>query len=813
MFSGKKLTFLHFIDISVRERLRYLHCSIRSPSPIIHNSPHRTYMFPVRGLCNKLYEKRKSTAYEVEQLIRIKLEDEDEEGINEVIRQLSNDFIYSPSRSTYAAFGGLIGLAAVGIALGFKIATFLESILLPVLYCLNDTDSKIRYYACESLYNIGKVAKGELFRFFNPIFDALSKLSADQELTVKNGAELLDRLIKDIVLQQAATYISCVDDQSSTHTYEPPVSEVQDVPVLGREPTRSGTFSIASVIPLFAERIYVLNPNTRMFLVSWIQLLDSIPDLEFITYVPTLLDGLLNYLNDPNEGVRVATSNCLANFLAEIQKVAKVKYYFFEKDEERKPNYFEDLKKKVLLESMSPELIEYVENSIREGSYILEAHVEVNYHKILTVLLERLKSGVPLIQITVLSWMSELLRISPQDFITLIPDILREVFPLFSSVGNVAQLARDLAQNLAGFCTKILDLEVSDPKALGPEVDRIDLDAVIDVLKELLTNENEETRVKSLEWIIMFKKKANGKIIDVDDPAFKAFLRRLSDSSDLVVSKNLELLSHIAISQKGANLKHFLKSLLSMFAEDREFLDNRSAFIIRQLCVNINGEKVYRGFAEILEKEEDQSFFVCLYRAWCHNPVALFSLCLIAQAYELAANLLTVFGEIEMNMQILIQLDKLIQLIESPVFTSMRLQLLEPDRYPSLIKALYGVLMLLPQSSAFRTLRERLQCVFPLRSGMSISKDRFNRGNRDDQNSIELLECFRHTQNKHQITIREKNKGRLALPVALTPNPTATTTSTPTSASGITTNTAPVSSIFANLAPVGGSAVGRKKKL
>lgn len=41
----------------------------------------------------------------------------------------------------------------------------------------------------------------------------------------------------------------------------------------------------------------------------------------------------------------------------------------------------------------------------------------------------------------------------------------------------------------------------------------------------------------------------------------------------------------------------------------------------------------------------------------------------------------------------------------------LRLQLLEPDKYPHLYKCLYGLLMLLPQSSAFAALRNRLNSV------------------------------------------------------------------------------------------------------
>lgn len=131
-----------------------------------------------------------------------------------------------------------------------------------------------------------------------------------------------------------------------------------------------------------------------------------------------------------------------------------------------------------------------------------------------------------------------------------------------------------------------------------------------------------------------------------------------------------------------------------------------------------------------LETKDGQVFFVALFRSWCHNAVATFSLCLLAQAYEQAYNLLQIFAELEMTVNMLIQIDKLVQLLESPVFTceipfsptlrlifidlvqlDLRLQLLEPERYPHLYKCLYGVLMLLPQSSAFAALKNRLNSV------------------------------------------------------------------------------------------------------
>jgi vacuole morphology and inheritance protein 14 len=188
------------------------------------------------------------------------------------------------------------------------------------------------------MYNIAKVAKGEVLPYFNDIFDALCKVSciyskvlamilsrahnlqlgADSELSVKNGAELLDRLIKDIVSESAATYVSVLhtSEEAIVETDKDTSEESVDLPT---------AFSLADFIPLLKERIYVINPFTRTFLVGWITLLDSIPDLELVSYLPEFLGGLFKFLSDPNRDVHVATQGALERFLSEIKRISRIK--------------------------------------------------------------------------------------------------------------------------------------------------------------------------------------------------------------------------------------------------------------------------------------------------------------------------------------------------------------------------------------------------------------------------------------------------------------------------------------------------------
>ena len=49
-----------------------------------------------------------------------------------------------------------------------------------------------------------QVARGGIVPFFNDMFDALCKLSADSDPNVQNAAHLLDRLVKDIVTESTS---------------------------------------------------------------------------------------------------------------------------------------------------------------------------------------------------------------------------------------------------------------------------------------------------------------------------------------------------------------------------------------------------------------------------------------------------------------------------------------------------------------------------------------------------------------------------------------------------------------------------------
>ncbi|KAF9767312.1 hypothetical protein IL306_000133 [Fusarium sp. DS 682] len=807
-----------------------------------------------RALNDKLYDKRKIGALELERVIRDLVSVKDYQRVHDILEQLCNEYAYAVHQP-HARNGGLIGLAAAAIALGPELPRYLAKIVPPVLACFTDQDARVRYYACEAMYNIAKVAKGEIL------------LGADSELSVKNGAELLDRLVKDIVSESAASYVSILE--------APPEFDGDDKVSLGENAHLPTAFSLPRFIPLLKERIWVINPFTRQFLVGWITLLDSIPDLELVTCLPDFLGGLLKFLSDQNSDVRVATQTCLDKFLNEIKRISRIKKGILESKRSK-----EGAKRKrqdsIDSESINPGFEEGEEldsNAALDDDddsgedWIPGQDVEINYKEILQILTATLDS--PLEEdclLESLRWVVEFLDICPEEVLPFTPKILAHMLPAMASTKEtIHQAATRVNTCLMDYVVSLsddselshpqppaqssqypstsrlpipgekgpdgnnsnraslsssrdLDLRsptpaqgrsISTPADINITQTQADLDyaAAVNSLTLLFLNDHEATRVAALTWLIMLHRKAPRKVLAFNDGTFPALLKTLSDPSDAVVTKDLQLLSQISRNTEDDYFANFMVNLLQLFSTDRKLLETRGNLIIRQLCLSLSPERIYRTLADCIEKEEDvefasimvqnlnnnlitapqladvrkrlrnletkdgQTLFVALFRSWCYNAVATFSLCLLAQAYEQAYNLLQIFGELDMTVNMLIQVDKLVQLIESPVFTYLRLQLLEPEKYPYLYKCMYGILMLLPQSSAFAALKNRLNSVSsigylhtaPRTAPPPTSSSNFDRPNRlksrEDGNIrwVELLEKFRSVQERARRAQRQNN--------------------------------------------------------
>jgi vacuole morphology and inheritance protein 14 len=137
----------------------------------------------------------------------------------------------------------------------------------------------------------------------------------------------------------------------------------------------------------------------------------------------------------------------------------------------------------------------------------------------------------------------------------------------------------------------------------------------------------------------------------------------------------------------------------------------------------------------------------------------LLTLCLLSQSYQHAAELVLRLPEIDITVDLLKEIDRLVQLIESPILAYVRLDLLSAEHQRSLACVLSALLMLLPQTDAFNTLVKRLQ-VIPL---LTIT-DNHKKSNKEKPTKIkfkELLEFFDNTIATRTKALSANHKNKL----------------------------------------------------
>lgn len=691
----------------------------------------------LRNLGDRSYEKRKQAALDIELLIK----DLNEKGnsannamntannnsnntvtIGSANERRMNNEIYNVIRSLVDHYinslqanfrkGGLIALAACAIALKDDISLYLQWLVPPVLKLFADPEGRVRYYACEALYNMSKVAKGSILLFFNEIFDGLHTLCLDPMMDVRNGASILDRLLKDVV-------------------------------------TESDSFNVEKFIPLLRERIANRSPPSRKLIIGWINTLLSVPNPDMLRFLPQYLGGIFDMLSDGEKDIRNQAYIALADLMKEIKNA-----------------------------------------------------VQVELGPMMLILVAQCESQDKFARLTGLSWMKEFIQLGQTKLFPFCADILGALLQCISDsedeIRNKADATNDLLLHLVESTS-----------------DAMDIPPLLAKLTTQVRSKWVATQLASLRWMIMLLNKIPQVIYSHLEQLYPALFQTLSDPEEQVVRMDLEVLA--LISRDNANFDQVLNKLMQLFAERRNLLETRGSLIIRQLCVLRDAESIYCALSRILGANTTSSssssssttttssvvydleftslmiqtlnlilltssellelrvlikkslvtndgrkdLFITLYQCWIHNPVSTFSLCLLAQAYELACALAFQMADIEVSVALLMQIDKLVQLIESPIFIHLRLQLLEPQRHPFLVKSLYGLLMLLPQSPAYSLLKSRLESVSPLNqlqcpeSKFAVSQLEPTVKQQAALQFSDLLEQFKTTQERHTAHRRE----------------------------------------------------------
>lgn len=167
----------------------------------------------------------------------------------------------------------------------------------------------------------------------------------------------------------------------------------------------------------------------------------------------------------------------------------------------------------------------------------------------------------------------------------------------------------------------------------------LELNSVMEVLRQYLAHSSVNTKVAVLQWIHHLFTEIHDEMTEHSVVLFPVLLGVLSDESDEVVLQGLEVLAEIVKASdrdpetKNLQYRKLLLSLLNLFSEEKSFLDNACSLIIRQLCVLLNAELIFRTFAEIIMETTNVKFASTMVRTL--NMILLTS----SELFELRSSL------------------------------------------------------------------------------------------------------------------------------------------------------------------------------
>lgn len=148
------------------------------------------------------------------------------------------------------------------------------------------------------------------------------------------------------------------------------------------------------------------------------------------------------------------------------------------------------------------------------------------------------------------------------------------------------------------------------------------------------------------------------------------------------------------------------------------------------------------------DKRRTKLFHILLY-SFSHNLAASTSLCLWAGAYRTASCFLQSIDPLDINLVFLLEVDQMVELLERPLSRHLHLRMLEADENPHsegsgamLFRTLALILMVVPQSTCYRILRDRLvtisrfrQTALSRRVSSTISSTTLDQGHGNNNNN------------------------------------------------------------------------------
>ncbi|KAH7994263.1 hypothetical protein HPB51_026438 [Rhipicephalus microplus] len=341
--------------------------------------------------------------------------------------------------------------------------------------------------------------------------------------------------------------------------------------------TESASFDLVAFMPLLRERVYTKHNFARAFVVSWVSVMNSVPDIDMLIFLPEILDGLFYILEDPSVELKKMCETTLSEFLRNI----------------------------------------------------LQHPDRVDFAAMIRNLIVHSHSSEELVQYKAIRWMREFVALSGRTLLPHAAGILEAVLPTLSyDDPRCTEAIRETAKAVSMRLMHLVTEEDDQPLSRGPVVSdsdspatrglglgvqqriagelqpegvnaiavpvatELELTPLVNVLTRQLMHVSMQTRIAVLRWFLHLFTKIPNKAVLLDlevlaeissssAPGGGGALKRAINSDGSVPAGD-------AAAAPNCYFGKFMLSLLDLFQSDRQLLEDRGSFIISRV-VNPEG--------------------------------------------------------------------------------------------------------------------------------------------------------------------------------------------------------------------------------
>ena len=569
-------------------------------------------------------------------------------------------------------------------------------IIQPLFEFLKENDIKVVIKCVNTLLSILKNKQNIYVNYFREFFNILIflKININQEIRICGNS--IDEFLKDCVGNYYQEYK--INNNNNISDIKNPIINI-----------------IEFILKTVEE---IKHPSIQILIVSWINYLLCIHELKLIKYFNQIIFFLFRFLSNNISDVSQCTEQCLKRMIIWINEN-------FNELIEKNDEYLNKILEQILdLFSINKNIndnlvkicaFEWINMFLKNYIIIINNYLNINLNK------------------------NNSKEISNKSEI-LIKNIPFHLFNNIISILIDSKINTNFSknnENLFMSCNdNFLKILLSVPKELlGNNIQLIEEKFMMN----LKINSKNVVLNFILDFIIKLFDRFNITMFNDIYEFIKKIINILQYQNKELDDKILKIIGEIIKLKNKKFNQNIIINILDKFQNTNSLINNFGIHMLKYLSKIINITKIYNIFCDLLLKKDDLNFIIaminildiflvveeegqkiCLkiqrnkkffkkiFTLWSYNPISTLIICLISNNYLLSFRLALELSKIELNQDELFQLCQLVQLLESSLFNSIRIKLLNPYKNIYLIKTLYVILMLLPLCQAYNSLNNRL---------------------------------------------------------------------------------------------------------